>query len=172
MKGMKAIHSRYSVRRFKSDPVDTELIKEILKAGMAAPSAGSQYPAEYWVLTRDEDKKAISEASPYAKPAEKSAGIIVVCANINRINKKEIYQDLWIQDLAAATENMLITITYYGLGGVWLCIYPFEERIKKIKEILNCGDDIIPFATIALGYADGEVKKNDRTDFNRVHWKK
>ena len=36
-------------------------------------------------------------------------------------------QDYWIQDLAAASENILLAATVLGLGSVWCGVYPGKE---------------------------------------------
>lgn len=39
---LEAIHSRRSIRKYQNKPVADNLIETIIRAGMAAPSAGNQ----------------------------------------------------------------------------------------------------------------------------------
>lgn len=44
---MESIFRRISVRKYEDRPVEQEKIEKILRAAMAAPSAGNQQPWEY-----------------------------------------------------------------------------------------------------------------------------
>ena len=48
---IKEIESRRSIRRYKDIPVKKELIEEILKAGMLAPSSKNRQPWHFIVTT-------------------------------------------------------------------------------------------------------------------------
>lgn len=47
---MDAILERASVRQFSEEPVSEDQIRVLLRAGMAAPSAGNQQPWEFYVV--------------------------------------------------------------------------------------------------------------------------
>ena len=51
---MNEIFKRVSIRKYEDKPVEQEKIEKILRAAMAAPSAGNQQPWEFYVVT---DKK-------------------------------------------------------------------------------------------------------------------
>jgi nitroreductase len=77
----------------------------------------------------------------------------------------------WIQDCAAATQNILLEIADQGFGAVWLGVYPREERVEGARALLNLPSHIVPFSLIALGYpAEEKAAKNifdrDRIKFN------
>ena len=82
------------------------------------------------------------------------------------------HNGMWIQDCAAATENMLIAIHAEGLGAVWLGIYPREERIIGIKELLKIPDHVNPFSLISIGYPAEQLPKSNRYDKSRIHYNK
>lgn len=44
---MKEIFERVSIRKYEDKPVESDKIQQILKAAMAAPSAGNQQPWEF-----------------------------------------------------------------------------------------------------------------------------
>ena len=52
---MKEIFERVSIRKYTDQPVENEKILAILRAAMAAPSAGNQQPWEFYVV-RDRSK--------------------------------------------------------------------------------------------------------------------
>ena len=47
---MNEIFRRISVRKYTDEPVEPEKIEQILRAAMAAPSAGNQQPWEFNVV--------------------------------------------------------------------------------------------------------------------------
>ncbi len=65
---MEAIYKRRSIRKYKSIKVSDELVKQLIKAGMNAPSAGNQQPWEFVVMNQQEDFDAMLEVHPYATP--------------------------------------------------------------------------------------------------------
>ncbi len=56
----------------------------------------------------------------------------------------EKHQGYWVQDCAAATENMLLAVTALGLGAVWLGVYPRVDRVRGLKGLLGLPDNISP----------------------------
>ena len=78
----------------------------------------------------------------------------------------------WEQDMAAATQNILLESAYLGLGAVWLGVAPMEDRMKLISEIFGLKDRLKPFCVIPIGYP-GEGQENkfvDRFDSSRIHY--
>ncbi|MBR1610730.1 MAG: nitroreductase family protein, partial [Methanobrevibacter sp.] len=55
---MSLIFERKSVRKFTGEEVSDELIENLLKAGMQAPSSCNSQPWEFIVVSKKEDKEA------------------------------------------------------------------------------------------------------------------
>ena len=92
---MSLIFKRQSIRRFTDERVSDEKIESLLKAAMQAPSAGNQQAWEFVVISRPEDKLAISQMHEYAKPAEKASHLIVTVGNLSETRfHRMIDQDL------------------------------------------------------------------------------
>ncbi|MBB6215924.1 nitroreductase [Anaerosolibacter carboniphilus] len=163
---MDAILSRKSIRKYKDIKVSDEIIEELLKAGMAAPSAGNEQPWEFIVLRDKEIMKKITEVHPYSKMLLEADVAIVVCGD----ESKEVYKGFWVQDCSAATENILVAVEEKGLGAVWLGVYPMEDRVDAIKEILNLPSSVIPLSILPVGYPDEQRKPADRFDKTRIHF--
>lgn len=163
---MEAIFKRRSIRKFQETPVPAKLTEKILRAGMAAPSAGDSREWEF-ILFEDAGKKAgIMEASEYAFPLKTAPLCILVCANL----KEAVYEEHWEQDCSAAMENMLLEATYLGLGNIWLGIYPHKNRVDTVRELFSLPEHVIPMGLFAAGYAAKEKPPIDRYMEDRVHW--
>jgi nitroreductase len=165
-----AIFERRSVRSFLSKPVEPEKIDRILRAAFEAPSAHNRRPWEFIVITAEEDRKAVAAMSPYAKMLPKAAAAIAPCVNLKLGGSADPDDVWWVQDLSAATENILLQISEEGLGGVWLGWYPDESRVKAFSARFGLPDHIIPFSVVALGYPANPVKPGDRFNPSLVHY--
>ncbi|MDR1374905.1 MAG: nitroreductase family protein [Treponema sp.] len=168
---MSAIFERRSVRNFLPKPVEPDKIERILRAGFEAPSAHNRRPWEFLVITGSGDLEALSGMSPYAKLCAKAAAVIAACADLRLGEPKGEDPDLWwTQDLAAATENMLLQLVDEGLGGVWLGWYPNQSRVKAFSERFGLPGHLLPFSLIALGYPAGPPQKQSRFEPAKVHY--
>ena len=163
---MSLIFKRHSVRRFRDEKVPDELIENLLKAGMQAPSSCNAQPWEFIVISKDEDKKAISEMHRFATPAAKASHLIVTIGNLNEAKVIGMIE----QDLGACNENILLQATHEGLGAVWLGFHPIEDRTLKLKKYLEIPDHCIPFSIICVGYPESEGKVHLRYDKSKVHF--
>lgn len=163
---MNEIFNRVSIRKFKDRPVEKEKIQQILRAAMAAPSAGNQQPWEFFVVTDKDKIKELSSCSPYAVCSVNAPTVIVPCYRTSGLRFPE-YDTI---DLSIATENILLEITSLGLGGVWLGIAPDKKRIEDVDAVLGIGKDIHAFALVALGYPDEDKFQQDRFDESRIHY--
>lgn len=162
---MDSILKRRSIRKYKDIKVSDEVVEDLLRAAMAAPSAGNEQPWEFVVLRDKEVMKRITEIHPYSKMLLNSDVAIVVCGN----EEKEVFKGYWVQDCSAATENILLAAQNMGLGAVWLGVYPIADRVEKIKELLGLPGNVIPLSIVPVGYPDEEKTPADRFDKTRIH---
>ncbi len=165
MEIIQAIHTRRSIRKYTDDPVEDQVVDEVLRAGMMAPSAGNEQPWHFVILRNPATLQAIARAHPYASMAEHAPVAILVCGDIS-LDK---YDGFWAQDCAAAMQNMLLAIHAFGLGGVWVGIHPRPQRLADIRRAIALPDHIIPFALLPFGYPDEEKPRENRFQTARVH---
>ncbi|MDO4182520.1 MAG: nitroreductase family protein [Coriobacteriia bacterium] len=168
---MEAILQRASIREFTAEPVEDKKIESILKAGMAAPTAGNQRPWEFYVVTAPTALERLGSATKYSGPAGKAPLCIVPCFK----NKGMRHGDYVVQDMSACIENMLIEATHLGLGSLWMGIAPKEGRMEIIRNILTIPGHLSPFALVAIGYAaekpaDERVFEQDRIHYVRANY--
>jgi nitroreductase len=110
------IYKRRSIRAFELRPLATELLVELLRAAMAAPSAVNRQPWEFVVVTQAERMRRLQELLPYGKDPAPVA--LVVCGRPD-LAQNETDGNFWVQACSAATENLLIAAAGLGLGAVW-----------------------------------------------------
>ena len=161
---IQTILSRRSIRKYTSQPVPQELIDELLKAAMSAPSAGNEQPWHFVVIR---DRKVLNEIPkfhPYSKMLKEASAAILVCGDLG----EERHKGFWIQDCSAATQNILIAAHAKGLGAVWLGVYPREERIDGLRKLLGMPEHVMPLSIISIGYPAEQKPPADRYDTSRI----
>ena len=159
--------NRRSVRKFKSDNVSREQIEELLNAAMSGPSACNRCPWEFFVVTKEPVIEQLRGASRFTKMNAPLA--IVVCGNLSRSLPLTL-SAYWIQDCSAATENILLRATDLGLGAVWCGVHPQKRAEKRVAEILELKNNIVPLNIIWIGYPDESPDPRTQYDSKRVHY--
>ena len=161
------ILTRRSIRKFKKGKeIPKEVIHEILYNAMHAPSARNKQPWEFIVIRDPKVCEGLTKIHSACSYVLDSNFAIVVCGN-----KQESCGDYWPLDGSLASQNILLTAKYLGLGGVFCGVYPSEEREKSFKELLKLPDHVIPLGLIVLGYPDQEPEQpTDRFKESKIHY--
>ena len=167
---MGIIESRRSIRNFQEKKIPKEVLLRIVKAGMHAPNAYGKRGWEFLVLTEKENIIKAAKVNHNAAPALDAAAIIIPLYCQSKEGKMS---DWWGEDMSACTQNILLKIEEEGLGGVWLGIYPREDRVQYLCENFYIPSGVIPFSMIALGYAKekGDGGFEDREDA-QIHFER
>ena len=169
------IMTRTSIRQYKEQPVEQEKIDIMLKAAMAAPTAVNLQPWHFIVIT---DKNVIGQLSG---PRPTNAPLMIaLCGDTDKTmmpDGKTKLPDFWIEDVSAATENLLLAAHALGLGAVWTGAYPAMERVEAISKVLECPKNIVPLAVVCIGYPDESPEpknkfKEENISYNKFGGKK
>jgi len=164
---LEVIKDRRSIRKFEDKIVEDKLIEQIILNGIWAPSAGNIQSWEVVIVQNKEQRSKIGKSAYMRDFVSKAQFILVVCANMHR--SAEVYgergSDLYcIQDAAAATQNMLLTAHYLGLGACW--IGSFDENL--VIDVLNIPEGVKPVTLIPIGYPDEEPYPPTRRSIDEV----
>ena len=165
---MNSIFTRSSVRQFEDREVEQEKIEKILQAGFSAPSALNERPWEFYVVTNREKLQDLSKTSQYARPVANAPAAIVVCYNTSTLKNLD-FVDI---NCAIAAENMWLEMEELGLGGVFMAVRPFEDRIENVRKVLDLPENVVPFNIMPFGYPKSKRQQKDRFNSERVHYVK
>ena len=167
---MQNIMTRTSVRKFKQQPVEDAKIEALLRAGMASPTSGDMQPWHFVVLKDKKDIEQYAASNKYhAEDIKKTPLFIFVCADTTRMAEGQ-GKELWVQDLSAVSENILLAAHAMGLGACWTTIYPIQKKVKGISRTLKLPANLIPLNGIIIGYPDEPLQPKDKWDEKKITW--
>ncbi len=151
------IKTRRSIRSYKPDPIDKELLDMVLEAGTYAPSAmGRQSPVIIAVTNkayREELVKMNASIMNAKDDPYYGAPVIVLALADGNVTTM-------VEDASCALENMMLAAHALGLGSVWVHrerqMFDSEEG-KRLLEKWNLPVSLRGVGAIALGYPKGEI---------------
>lgn len=158
-----AISQRRSIRKFKEEDVDDEVIRKIIEGGIWAPSAGNLQSWEVIQVKNPETKEKLCEAAYMRDFISKAPVILVVCGNqqvSGAIYDKRGVELYCIQDAACAAQNMLLTAHAMGLGACW--VGAFNEQ--RVSELLDLPSYLRPVSLVTVGFPDEKPYPPPRRD--------
>lgn len=164
------IMTRTSIRQYKDQPVEQEKVDILLKAAMAAPTAVNLQPWHFIVITDKPTIDLLSGRQPTNAPL-----LIAVCGDTDKTTMpdgKTKLPDFWVEDVSAATENLLLAAHALGLGAVWTGVYPAMERVAEVANVLNCPQNIVPMAVVRIGYPDEAPEPKDKFKEENISYNK
>ncbi len=155
------IMTRSSVRNYTDVKVTDEQVEILLRAGMAAPTAGNRQPWEFYVVTNRDIIRQFTKVTKYTAPMnEQAQTAIVVCGAPSRAFPDS--PEYWIQDCSAVTENILLAAHGIGLGAVWCGVFPGVDRIEALRGLLDIPTELVPLNIIMLGNPATEAHVKDK----------
>ncbi len=167
-----AIHNimtRVSVRNFTGEKISDEQIETLLRAGMAAPSAINKQPWAFVVIKDEAILAKLGEALPYSRCSNKPAIAIIPCGDLSKAIPGEM-AGFWINDVSAATENILLAAHAMGLGAVWTGLHPDMNLAKMVQEMLGMPEHIIPLCIVPVGIPAENPDVKDKFNTDNIHY--
>lgn len=141
MEAIEAIKKRRSCREFAGDAVDKNVIEDLVNCGRLAPSGRGEQPWEFVVVTDSSLRERIAALASYGR----FIGQAPVCIAV--FCKATTY---YLEDGAAATENILLAATAHGLGSCWVA-GDKKAYAEEIRTLLSVPEDYKLVSLIAIG---------------------
>ena len=163
------ILTRVSVRQFTGEKISQGQIDLLLRAAMAAPSAINRQPWAFIVITDDELISKLGEALPYSRCNNHPACAFIPCGDLSKAIEGEMGA-FWINDVSAATENLLLAAHAMGLGAVWTGLHPDMKRATMVQELLGLPEHIIPLCVVPVGVPAEQPDVKDKYKPENIHY--
>jgi nitroreductase len=160
MDALEAIRKRRSVRRYTGAPIPREHLEIIVDAGRLAASGHNNQPWDFVVVT---DRAMIDRLKVASQWMEQAGAIIAVVLDPE--------SRWWLEDGAAAVENMLIAATALGYGSCWLEGYTLP-REDEFKTLLGVPREKRLLTLVPLGVPVEWPAKDKKPLSQVLHWEK
>ena len=163
------MRKRRTVRKFKSDPVNDEVLQALLEAASVAPSRLDRRPLHFVVIRDGRTKTKLAEALRVRPYIEQAPVVVAVCGSPSVSNT-------WELDASAAIENMLLAATALGLGGAWVGSKGsvlWDDAVHALRTATAIPGDVEIASLACFGYPD-EAKRpyepGEKQDASKVHY--
>lgn len=112
MDALDALLARRSVRHFTPEDVCPEDEQQLIDAAFAAPSGKNARPWHFVFVRDPATRRRLKKLHRWTWMLDESPLVVAVLG-------QDGASPWWIEDCAAATENILVAATALGLGSVW-----------------------------------------------------
>ena len=176
MEALKCIETRRSIRKFKDEALDHEVLEAVVKEASFAPSWKNSQVVRSVVVENQEIKSKIANDAVLGftyntVTIEKAAALVVVTMIHGRsgFEKDGSYttskEDRWeMFDAGIATQTFCLAAHEKGIGSVIMGI--FDE--DKVAELISLEEGRKVAALIAVGYPDEEPAQPKRKEVGEL----
>ena len=162
--------NRRSVRKYSSEPVTDEQIKNITTAALLSPSGHSKYPCEFIVVKDRQTLEKLSHCRVgVAKMLNNASCAIVTIADKDK-------SDTIIEDSSISMMNMHLMAASLGLGSCWIQLRIRQSEDGRdsedfVREILNIPNNYLCQAILSIGNIEKVSKPHDieKLNLDKIH---
>ncbi len=178
MEILEAINGRVSVREYTEEPVDNEVLRELIEAAIKAPSAINQQP---WAFIVVKDTARLNRISDQAKTHLLKASLAAPAHPFHEMlndPKFDIFYrapvliviaaaeptDWAVEDCSLAAENLMLAAYAKGLGTCWIGFAQNWLATAEGKAELGVPVTYSPIAPIIVGHVRRQPPPVPRKD--------
>ena len=147
MKFSELAKERYSVRKFKEEPIAEEHLKAILEAGQVAPTACNYQPQKIYVVR---DAERLQKLAGVCRCTFGAPTILVIGYDRNVAWKNRLVPGYCSgeTDAAIVCTHMMLEAWEQGIGSCWVGYFNGE----KVAEALELPENVCVTAMLPMGY--------------------
>ena len=161
------ILKRRSVRQYLKKEVEETVLKDILSAGLLAPTGMNKKTCRFYVIKKKEILEALSTVKPAGAAMLKEASVAIA------VVVDEERTDTWVEGSSIALSFMQLEAADKNLGSCWVQIRLRTNEGKssesEVQKLLNLSDKDRVVGILALGYSEKEVKAHS---LEEIDWSK
>lgn len=166
------ISSRRSIRKYKDELIDENIIWDAVKYGIMAPSAHNRQPWKVKLVKgiekdniadalNDKTSSIVGHTGPHTAGVIKNVPYLLMVFIDNDIKEN---RDMDIISIGAFIEHIILYLTEVGLGTLWIANTNYVS--EEIKNILNVEYESI--SCIGIGVKDQEPNPRPRKEFDEI----
>jgi len=166
-----AIERRHSYRGpFADTPVPRDDLQRIVQAGIQAPSGKNAQTTQFVIADEPGLVSAIGRMHP-ANTAMQQCRALIAC--IVDVSPEPVYRghSFYIEDCAAAAENMLLAITALGYASVWIDGWlRVEGHAAMINQLLGLPESKTVRIILPVGVPAQANRQKEKKPFEQRAW--
>jgi|SRR5947209_12398347 len=189
------IRSRRSVRSFRPEPLNRELVADLIREAMWSPSPHNSQPWRFTVLFEPADREGLAGAMASRLAQElradgldeaeigrqtarsfrriTSAPVVVLCSlhpdGLVRFaddRRDALEWQMAVQSVGTVLQTLFLLAADRGIGSCWMAAPMYCPDV--VREALALPANWHPQALVLLGYQDGEGKVRPRRQLDEV----
>lgn len=175
------LYLRKSVRSFADKDIDEEIVQEILRSAVMAPTAGNQQLYTILRITDRGSLERLAESCDHQPFIAEGKLVLVFCADCLKWYEAFLHAGceprlpgegdlmLAMADTLIAAQNAVVAAESYGIGSCY--IGDIMENIEIQRDILGLPDYVFPAALLVFGYPTRQQKqrpKPERVDMGYI----
>lgn len=174
------IKNQKTVRKYKKDLPNKELIIECIKAAQRAPSTSNHQPYSIIELSDHELRKSLIENMVCQSYVQDAPLLFLICIDWNRQDKLADYLGtknkinklskftIGIADASIFAQNLTLALQSYGLGVSYIAS-PYTAMLK-VAELLDLPThSVMPLHLISVGYPDETASEKPRYPLDLIY---
>ncbi len=166
---LKAIQERRSVFRFRPDEVDEDKIDAIVEAARWAPSFVNSQPWNIIVVKDKETKRKLKDLAITITGVGIEESPVTFVLTVD----PKIDPHHYVEDGAAATQNMALAAHSLGLASFWVGVYDASghraSSEAKAKALLSIPNEHRIISMLPVGVAAMSFQKNRKPSSEFVY---
>ncbi len=167
MEFLELVKNRYSVRAYKSTPIEDDKLKQILEAARLAPTGSNQQAFQLIVIHtagREEELRPIYGRDWFVQAP------VIICACATPIQGQAYHEGRSYRNIGIVMDHLILAATDLGLGTCWIGAFdPIATR-----QILGLPEEVKPIVFATVGYSDDEARPKVRKSIDELiryeHW--
>ncbi len=156
-----------SIRRFKSDPIEDTLLRDLIYCGQRASSSGNMQSWSVVISREHASREKLYELHSRQKMILQAPVVLTFCSDFYRIRRwlkihqaKGSFDDFLgfltgMADAVIAAQNVAVAAESRGLGICYMGTTLWAS--DKISEHLNLPENVVPVTSLVVGYPDEEI---------------
>lgn len=161
MEFKKILATRRSVRKFSPTVPSREVLLDIVRDALTAPSSRNMHTTRFMII---DDRETIDRIS---KMRDYGSGFLTGVPAVIMVMGDSTKTDLWRENCAISTTMLLLSIVDHGLASCWVhvdgrpCLQnePDGEMAEEyLRTFIDIPEEWKVECVVALGYSDFEPK--------------
>ena len=158
---LELVKNRYSVRAYKSTPVEDDKLNRILEAARLAPTGANRQSFQLIVIHtagREEELKLIYSRDWFVQAP------VIICACAVPVEGQPYREAGHYRNIAIVMDHLILAAASLGLGTCWIGAFSQDEA----RDILEIPPSCTIVSLLTLGFPNQEGRPKNRKTLEEI----